>query len=215
MKKEIVSSLVVATLVTSLQAGGDIGGVVSFQNPDAGVKVEEVKKEIKVEPKVEEPKVEPKVEEKSDKGFYAVVKGLSVMGDSVDTLDADSGFGVGLDLGYRFGNGLAAEADFSFAKSDLNKPTTNEASYKTAALSLVYTLPVTDKVGIFAKAGYMQEQTKVKALDVDETESGLVYGGGLEYKINDTYGVVAEYEGSAIDDSIRGDAISLGIMYNF
>jgi len=211
MKREIVSTLLVATVATSLQAGGDIGGVVSFQNPDAKVQIKEVKKEVKEEPKKEE----PKVEEKSDKGFYAVVKGLSVMGDSAGALDADSGFGAGLDLGYRFGNGLAAEADLSFAKSDLNNAAKNEASYKTAALSLVYTFPVTEKVGLFAKAGYMQEQTKVNALNIDDSDNGLVYGGGLEYKINDTYGVVAEYEGSAIDNSLRGDAISLGLMYNF
>ncbi len=217
MKREIVSTLLVATLASSLHAGGDIGGVVDFANPDPIVTVPEVKQTVieevaKVEPKKVE---EKKVEEKSDKGFYAVVKGLTVMGDSAGELDADSGFGAGLDLGYRFGNGLAAEVDLSFAKSDLNNAASNEASYKTAAATLVYTFPLTETVGLFAKAGYMQEQTKVNALDVDETESGLVYGAGVEYKINDTYGVVAEYEGSAIDESIRGDALSLGLMYNF
>ncbi len=216
MKREIVSTLLVATLATSLQAGGDIGGVVDFTNPDPVITIPEVKQEVvKEEVAKAEPKAMPKAEEKSDKGFYAVVKGMTVMGDSAGALDADAGFGAGLDLGYRFGNGLAAEVDLSFAKSDLNNAAANEASYKTAALSLVYTFPVTETIGLFAKAGYMQEQTKVNALDVDETESGLVYGGGLEYKINDTYGVVAEYEGSSIDDSIRGDAVSLGLMYNF
>ncbi len=216
MKREIVSTLLVATFATALHAGGDIGGVVDFTNPEENIKIPEVKKEVvRVEPPkvVEAPK---KVEEKkSESNFYAVLKGLSIMGDSAGALEADTGYGAGLDLGYRFGNGLATEIDLSFAKSDLNNAASNEASFKTAALSLVYTFPVTEAVGLFAKAGYMQEQTKVNALDIDETDSGLTYGVGLEYKINDTYGVVAEYEGSAIDDSLRGDAVSLGLMYNF
>jgi len=238
----------VATLATNLQAGGDIGGVVEFINPEEEtiplsteeVIIEEVVAPIEsvnesVEPKevevvlppvssapveVKEEVVKkepplPRKEEKSERGFYTVVKGLGVMGDCAGTLDADAGYGAGLDLGYRFGNGLAAEVDLSYATSDLNNAAANEATFKTAALSLVYTLPLTESIGIFAKAGYMQEQTEVDDLDIDESDGGATYGAGLEYKISETYGLVAEYEGSAIDDSIRGDAVSLGLMYNF
>ena len=212
MKRELISTLLVATLATSLQAGGDIGGVVEFVNPDSAINATEVKKEVVKET----PKVEPKVEkEKAEKDFYTVIKGMRITGDSTKTLDADAGFGVGLDIGYRLGKGFATEIDLSFAKSDLNTPTKNEASYKTASLALVYTLPITETMGLFAKAGYVKEQTKVNALNIDETDSGIVYSGGLEYKLNDNYGIVAEYEGSTIDDSIRGDSISLGVMYNF
>lgn len=46
------------------------------------------------------------------------------------------------------------------------------------------------------------------------TESGLAYGGGLEYELSHNTALVTEYETSNID-STRGDAISLGLMYNF
>jgi opacity protein-like surface antigen len=212
MKKEVVSSLLVAGLVSGLSAGGDLGGVVSFENEVAPVEVvvpyEEPVKEVKVvkaEPKVE-PKVEPKPkveveEKKSNSNFYIVAKGLSILGD-----EADSGYGVGLDLGYRIGNGLAVELSATTSKNDLDIG--GDDSYKTGALNLVYTIPVSDSIGIFAKGGYMIEDRD------NDDDKGFAYGGGLSYSMSDATAVVAEYQGSNID-STRGDAVSLGLMYNF
>jgi len=174
----------------------------------------------KVQPKVEPKKVEvkkevKKVEPKKEGGLYIVAKGISIAGDDANSLSTDSGYGAGLDLGYGFGNGLAVELGGSFTKNKLDNPAENEASYKTVDLSLVYTYDITKNWGIFGKVGYAQENTKINALNVDDSDNGLIYGGGLEYNINDNYGVVAEYEGSAIDNSLRGDAIGVGLKYNF
>ena len=210
MKKEVISSLIVTGLVTSLNAGGDLGGVVSFENEIAPVEVVVPQKEpvkvveivkVKVEPKAE-PKVEPKVEEKKSSGnFYVVAKGLSVLGD-----EADSGYGAGLDLGYKFGNGLAVELSGTASKNDLDIG--GDDSYKTGALNLVYTIPVSDSIGIFAKGGYMIEDRD------NDDDKGFAYGGGLSYNMSDATAVVAEYQTSNID-STRGDGVSLGLMYNF
>jgi opacity protein-like surface antigen len=210
MRKEIISSLLVASLATSLQAGGDIGGVVSIENEVAPV---EVKVPVKIEPKKEVIEAPKKVEVKKSEPskFYVVAKGAYITGD-----DADSGMGAGIDLGYNFTDSLAVELGGTFTKNELDG-SKNEASYKDIDLSLVYTYHATDSLGVFAKAGYMMEQVKVNASNYDENEAGAVFGAGVEYKLSDAPALVLEYERSTIDseDTARGDLISLGLKYNF
>jgi opacity protein-like surface antigen len=207
MRKEVIASLLVASLATGLQAGGDIGGVVSIENEAPPV-------EVKAPKKVVEPKkvVTPKVEEKSSPSdFYVVAKGVYIMGD-----DADSGMGGGLDLGYNITDSVAIELGGAFTKNELDV-SKNEASYKDIGLSLKYTLHATDSLGLFAKAGYMMEQVKVNAMNYDENEAGAILGAGVEYKMSDAMALVGEYQMSTIDDddTARGDAVSLGLKYNF
>jgi len=247
MKKEILKSLIVCGLVTGLQAGGDIGGVVSFENPDANIVVPEPEYiPVMAEPVfvptpepvfvpapapvvaptpapvvvpapapvvVPAPKPKPvvkKVEPKGPSNFYTVLKGISIMGDTYKCNCTDSGYGAGIDLGYKLGHGFATELGLSYAKNDLNN-VSGDVSHKTGALSLVYTYPVTEALGLFGKVGYMIEKSSLSGSD---NESGMVYGGGLEYDLSDNYATLGEYEASTID-SLRGDAASLGLKYNF
>ena len=222
MRKDILATIILSSLSTGLYAGGDIGGITTFENTDAAIAEAQ-----SVEPKVIEPKkVEPKVikevkkevkkeEPKKEGGLYIVAKGISIAGDDAGTLSTDSGYGAGLDFGYGFGNGLAVELGANFTKNKLDNPAENEASYKTVDLTLVYTYDITKNWGIFGKVGYAQENTKINALNVDDNDNGLIYGAGLEYNINNNYGIVAEYEGSDIDNSLRGDAIGFGLKYSF
>jgi len=217
MRKDILATILLGSLSTGLYAGGDIGGVTTFENTDAAIAEAQSVEPKKIEPKKVEVKKEvKKVEPKKEGGFYIVAKGISIAGDDgANGRSTDSGYGAGLDLGYGFGNGLAVELGANFAKNKLDNPAENEASYKTVNLSLVYTYDITKNWGVFGKVGYAQENVKINTLNVDDSDNGLIYGGGLEYNINDNYGIVAEYEGSAIDDSLRGDAIGLGLKYNF
>ena len=210
MKKGIILSLVVTTFVTGSQAGGDIIPV-SMENEIVEVAVEPIVVPQIVEPKVVPPVVVAEVKEKSHAGFYVVGKGLYITGDEHHHTDADSGAGAGLDLGYRFNKNLAVELGGTYSKNE-EKVSSDEITYKTGNLSLVYTVHATDHLGIFAKAGYMKEKESMHGHAV--TESGLAYGGGLEYELSHNTALVAEYETSNID-STRGDAISLGLMYNF
>jgi len=247
MKKEILTSLIVCGFITSLQAGGDIGGVVSFENPDTNIVVPEpeyiptqeyIPAPVVVEapapapvvmapapapmPVVEAPAPAPVVVQvpkktvvvekpaPQDSKFYTVLKGISTMGDTNDCKCTDSGYGAGIDLGYELGHGFATELGLSYAKNDFENGN-GDVSHKTGSLSLVYNYPITDTFGVFAKAGYMIEKS---SLDGSSNESGLAYGGGLEYSIGEKYAIVGEYEASTID-SLRGEALSLGLKYNF
>jgi len=213
MKKRIVSSLLVAGLLTGLQAGGDIGGVVSIENEVAPVEVVQAPVKVEVPKKVVVEAPVKKVEEKKGPSdFYVVAKGLYITGEN-----ADPGMGAGLDLGYRLTDSLAVELGGTFSKNELDI-SKKEASYKTGSLSLVYNIKATDSIGVFAKAGYMLEQVKANGLNnYDETESGALFGLGAEYAMSDAMAIVAEYDMSTIDkdDSSRGDAVSLGLKYNF
>jgi opacity protein-like surface antigen len=154
------------------------------------------------------------VEEAHHSDYYVVHKGLSIGGEKVGHHEADKGLGLGIDLGYRLGGGFATELGVSYAKNKLENRAEDDASYKTASLSLVYDLELTDSLALFAKGGYMYEKERVSALNIDSSEKGAVYGGGLSYKINDGMNLIAEYETSKID-SLRGDAIGVGLMFNF
>ena len=207
MRKEVIASLLIASLATGLQAGGDIGGVVSIENEVAPV---EVKAPVKVE--VEAPKkivkeVKKVEEKKSNSNFYIVAKGLSILGD-----DADTGYGGGLNVGYKITDALAVEVGGDYAQNDLDSG--EEATYTTLGASLVYTVQATDNLGVFGKVGYVTENTEVDDLNIDNDESGVSYGAGVEYKMTNNASVTAEYEGADID-STRGDAVSLGLKYNF
>jgi len=219
MRKEIISTLIVGGIVSSLSAGGDLGGTIPIEMENvyvpveevvvpapvvvpARVVVEEVKPEIKKEPKVV-------VKQPSTSNYYVVLKGLSISGDKLDNNDGDRGFGAGVDLGYRLGNGLAVELGVAYAKNQLDNAAETDVSYKTGAISLVYGFDLTKKLGLFAKGGYMYEKPFI-----GDNEKGLAYGAGLTYKMSENKSIVGEYQTSTLD-SLRGDALSLGLMINF
>ena len=218
MKKSIVSTLLVGGMITSLSAGGDLGGVVPFElETEMNVVVEPVAAPVivKEEPKVIAPVIKEVVHEKKHHSdYYVVLVGLSIAGDELHHHETDRGLGLGVDLGYRLGGGFATELGVSYAKNQLENAAEDDASYKTASLSLVYDFELTENLALFAKGGYMYEKEKVSALNIDASEKGAVYGGGLSYKINDSVNFIGEYESSSID-SLRGDAIGVGLMFNF
>jgi hypothetical protein len=224
MKKEIISILLVGGMVTGLNAGGDLGGVIPVQLENVDVPIEEVVipvipevilPEVVVPPEViveevkPEVKEEPKVVVKPSANYYVVLKGLSIAGDTLGLNDADRGYGAGLDLGYKFANGFAVELGTTYAKNQLNNTAGTDVSYKTGAIDLVYDFDLSEKLDLFAKGGYLYEKPSI-----GDSEKGLVYGAGLAYKISDNKSIVGEYEISTLD-SLRGDAISLGLMINF
>jgi len=157
--------------------------------------------------------------------FYIVAKTLTIAGDKVDhghgiTLDGDRGYGVGLDFGYRLGNGFSIEYDFSYAKNSLSEDDGHghieeaDAIYYTNALDIVYTYHITHTFGVFAKLGYSYEKEEIDDLHIESEENGAVVAGGIEYSLNNHYTLLAEYEHADIEGP-RGDSVFLGVMYNF
>jgi len=214
MRKEIISTLLVGGMVTTLSAGGDLGGTVPVQLENVYVPIEEVLVPVIHEVVVEEVKPEvvkeePKVVTKKVGNYYVVLKGLSISGDKLNGKDADRGMGAGVDLGYSFGNGFAVELGTAYAKNQLDNVAETDVSYKTGDIALVYGFDLSEKLGLFAKGGYMYEKPSI-----GDTEKGLAYGAGLSYKMSANKSIVGEYQTSALD-SLRGDALSLGLKINF
>jgi len=205
MKKAFVAAALSAHLTTQLFAGGDI----------APVEVNE--------PVLEE--VEHAQGHHEESKFYVVVAGMTLLGDEIQHGEAlldgndEYGYGFGIDIGYRLGNGFALEYDYTYGKNTVYEITAHEeveatSTYHTSALDIVYTYEATHKLGIFGKVGYEFEWEEISELGIDEREDDFVFGAGIEYALNKKYKLLAEYEHSLIEGP-HGDAILAGIMYNF
>ena len=199
MKRIVTSALLAAQLVSFGYAGGGF---------------EEVEPVVNETAETEEERFE----------YYVVVKAMTILGDNISEehalLDGDRGYGFGIDFGYRVGEGFAIECDYSYASNDVTEHRAEEGgevldySYRSLALDVVYSYEVTEKLGIFAKAGFEYEWENVDETDEDNYETGAVFGIGLEYGFGPRYRFVAEYEHSTIDGP-RGDSVFAGVMYNF
>ena len=201
MKKTLVSATLAAQLLTQLHAGGDIAPV-ELNAPEI---------------------VESEAVEAAESSFYIVVKGMAILGDTVNheeaVLDGNKDYGYGIDLGYRLGSGFAVEYDFSYSSNTVTETRGNSVEeatgkYYTSALDLVYTYEVSENVGLFGKVGYEYEWEKIDAYHIDGRNNDFVFGAGVEIAMNETYKFVAEYEHSLIKGP-RGDGILAGVMINF
>ena len=204
MKKAFVAAALSAHLATQLFAGGDF---------------------VPVE--VQEPALEVAQtdEEQAESKFYVVIAGMMLLGDEIQHGEAlldgndEYGYGFGIDIGYRLGNGFALEYDYTYGKNTVYEITAHEeikarSTYHTSALDIVYTYEATENLGIFGKVGYEFEWERISELDISEREDDFVFGAGIEYALNEKYKLLAEYEHSLIEGP-HGDAILAGIMYNF
>jgi len=198
MKKTLLAATLATQLLTQLHAGGDIEPVEMH------------------EPEMME-------QEAAESKFYIIAKGMMVLGDTVNeensVLDGDRDYGYGIDLGYRLGNGFAVEYDFSYASNTVTETAGEEvrdasAKYYTSALDLVYTVEVTETVGIFGKVGYEYEWEKIDAYGIDNTNHDFVFGVGTEIAMSEKYKFVAEYEHSLVSGP-HGDSVFAGVMFNF
>lgn len=197
MKKVLLAAALSTQLATQLFAGGDI--------VPAEVHVPEV------------------MEDERESKFYVIAKALMVLGNEVNhgeaVLDGDRDYGYGFDIGYRIGNGFALEYDFSYARNTVTETAhghTEEArgTYYTSSFDVVYTYEVTERFGVFAKAGYEYEWEEIADYHIDTTDDGFIVGAGIEIAMNESYKFITEYEHSTIEGP-RGDSVFAGIMYNF
>jgi len=199
MKKHFLTAALAAQLLTQLHAGGDFK---------------------EVEPAISE--VEPIEAEESK--LYIIAKGMMILGDDMieggAAVSGDKGYGFGIDIGYRIGEGFALECDYSYANNtdtESRKGFESEefdVNYQSLAFDLVYTYEVSESVGIFGKAGYEYEWENIDDLDEHSYDYGMAFGAGVEVAITQKYKFVAEYEHSTIDGT-KGDTLFAGVMYNF
>ncbi|MDF1878317.1 outer membrane beta-barrel protein [Sulfurimonas sp. SAG-AH-194-C20] len=164
-------------------------------------------------------------EHASENNFYVSTKAIYSLGASVEeeavTLKGSSGGGLGIDVGYKLGAGFSVELDVAYVEANIvekDKITLEErtvkGSFTTSSLDVAYIHHVTHELEAFIKGGYEYEFEKINDLDVDTTNSGLVYAVGIEYELNHTSAIALEYEGTTIKGP-RGSIASLGYVYSF
>ncbi|NPA65246.1 MAG: porin family protein [Epsilonproteobacteria bacterium] len=158
--------------------------------------------------------------------YYVALKGMYSFGDDYTNdegikEEGDTGYGVGLDVGYIFYekgmNGFAIELDITYETADVTfheeeEKVTHKADYYTTSLDLVYMIKPIEQLGLFAKVGYEYEYEEI----ADETanEDDFIVAAGIEYHLSHHYRGIVEYEHSFIDGP-KGDVVFAGIVYNF
>lgn len=155
--------------------------------------------------------------------FYVATKGLVTLGNSIkeedSTLDGGTGYGLGIDLGYRIRKGLAVELDGTYTQNTITEVFSNgdkedlDGSYATSSLDIVYEHKLIEKLAVFAKGGVEYEREKITHKDSKITQ-GYSYSIGSEYEVSESMAILAEYEGTTIDGP-RGNGIFAGVVYNF
>ncbi len=94
---------------------------------------------------------------------------------------------------------------------------TLDASYMTLAGYAVYTMPLQDKLDLRARAGLLYEDVSVTAssplvtVSGDGTDIGLSFGVGLNYALNDSMNIIADY--TIIEQDISH--LAIGAQFGF
>lgn len=153
--------------------------------------------------------------------FWGVGPGIS---SSMDQKDTAWKIGAGIQLNRNFAVELQyldlGAARYKATDGILVARTTAET--KGYGLNLVATLPL-DSLDLFAKLGYHQLKTDadfsfagVDVFSDNDKERVLSYGIGAGYALNESFGLVAEYERyNDVADSFDVDFLSVGLRYKF
>ena len=158
------------------------------------------------------------------RGVYLEPKIIVTMGESVShgesTLDGDTGYGVGFDLGYSFTEYFALELDGSYTRADVKETLstgeseTENGSFYTYGVNAVLTYPVTNHFIALGKLGYGYEHEDLGSLGIKGSEHGANWALGVEYSFMPHVELSFEYEAADIR-SARGDSLQLGLIYKF
>ncbi len=157
-------------------------------------------------------------------GVYFEPKLMVTMGETIahgdSTLDGDTGYGIGFDLGYSFSENFALEGDWTYSEADVTEThangdkETDKASFYTYGVNAVLTYPLHNHFIILGKLGYGYEHEDLGDLGIKGSEHGANWALGLEYSFNEHVEVSLEYEAADIR-SVRGDSVQLGLIYKF
>ena len=151
---------------------------------------------------------------------YVVLKGLMANGDTIQegdaTVEGKNGKGFGIDIGYRTGYGINFELDYAYADVDITETTPTEETkatgkYNSVSFDLLYAYHITEPLVVFVKTGVEYEKEKISALNVDKSDTGVLYGAGFEYEIKENIAFIAEYEDSTIDGP-KGYTVAAGLV---
>ncbi len=157
-------------------------------------------------------------------GVYLEPKIVVTMGETIShgdsTLDGDTGYGIGFDLGYSFTEYFALEIDGTYVEADVTETLitgeqeTDKASFYTYGVNSVFTYPVTEHFIVLGKVGYGYEHEDLGALGIKGSENGANWAVGVEYSFNPHIEMSFEYEAADIR-SAHGDSLQFGLIYKF
>ncbi len=155
-------------------------------------------------------------------GPYFEPKVIMTLGNTIShgtsTLNGDTGYGIGYDLGYSFTENFALELDGTYSKSDIAETlSTGEseiarASFYTYGVNATLSYPLHKHFIVLGKLGYGYEHENLGKLGIKGSNHGANWTAGVEYSFNPHVEVSFEYEGSEIK-SARGDSLQLGLIY--
>jgi opacity protein-like surface antigen len=203
------SSIIAITALSTMSfAGGDIGGITTFENEDLNA----AQQVVVEEPKVEVPAVvAPVVAEAL--GLYV---GGAITDIAVNSADRANLFGdevgqerqVGLTgiIGYDFMNYLGAEL-----RGTVGVAKDNGTKFKQIGAYLKPNYDITDEINIYALLGASRAN-----MNPNGTETGFSYGAGLDYGISDNVSVFTD----AVNYMKKSDTnsqwgLNLGAKYQF
>ena len=164
----------------------------------------------------------------ADEGFYAGVtlgNGKPGVSPSAAALSKKSEFIYGGLAGYQYNKNLDVEAQFT----GLGKATDVAGNTtKADALSLVAVgiLPLSDSFELLGKLGVASAKTKTAGLTASNfgaTRTGVTYGLGAQYNVNQNLGLrlvwdryaVATSTAMGVKTNANANVVSIGAVYKF
>ena len=124
-------------------------------------------------------------------------------------LDQGNVGGVTGRLGYQFTPNIGAEAEATFGVQDDDNIELNHAW----GVYGVGTLPVTENLNVFARAGWQQLDADGKNGFPDLSDEGAGYGAGVNWRMNNGFAIRGDY--TRLDGDEDADTWSLSGVMSF
>jgi len=155
-----------------------------------------------------------------EENVYVVAKGLVTSGDTITEeegtkkVKGSNGRGFGIDLGYRTGYGFNFEVDYAYTKLDVTETAQGAEDEKktgyfhSVSFDALYAYHINEPLAVFAKVGVEYEMEKISKF---KTDTGFLYGAGVEYEVKENMALIFEYEDSTIEGP-KGYTLAAGLV---
>lgn len=200
-----LSAVAVMALGNIVFAGGDISPVTAHELSDELKSAQIIPEPVK---EVVIPPIAPKIVEevKEDSPWYA---GAGLVAGQAKASDCeDKTYGIMAKIGYDFSEYLGVEARGFQTNWDYEG---GKLKHLGAFLKPMY--PINEEITLYGLAGYAKTSMGTKR---SFSDTGLAYGVGIDYALNEDFGLFVDYERLLHDAGVYDlDALSFGVSYGF
>lgn len=147
-------------------------------------------------------------------GFYVGVGLGKVDIDDTAGLSIDSGITPKFYAGYKFNPKIAIEGHYISSEIDVTGlGGSGTIDFNSTGVSLISTLPLSPKFSLLGKIGFASNEATASAggSSVSADDSGLIYGLGAQYNLNNNFGIRGEFEVLESDANL----FTIGANYTF